>query len=305
LIWVLVLFVALAGVGAWLVSKSTTVRVIAVVAALLAAGTYWLVGKPGMSDQPLARRVAELEKRSTDPAQASQMRMDEVIALLKSRAEKNPKDPAPHFSLAQIYDILGKQTDAQLAYQEGLRRAPEFTKRMEMLDKLSPQQLAEALQKGEMQTDEVIGLLEYRAWQSPGDPGPRLALAGLYEQINRPEQARMSYEAALARQPDNPKALAKLAGIMFRSTGQLDAEIAGMYRKSYAKDPTDPAVGIMVALDEWNQGRKPEAEQMWAAILAKVPPNDPLRTMYGVIRQRFAPADGAAPGPGGPPAKPD
>ena len=302
MIWVLLLLVALAGGGAWLVSKSTMVRLIAVSAALLAAGTYWLVGKPGMSDQPLERRVAELEKRSADPAQASQMRMDEVIALLKARAGKNPRDPAPHFSLAQLYDILGKPMEGQLAYQDGLRRAPEFTKRMELLDKLPPQQLAEGLQKGTMQTDEVIGLLEYRAWQDPGDPGARLALAGLYEQINRPEQARMSYEAALARAPDNPRALAKLAGIMFRSTGQLDEQIAGMYRKSYAKDPTDPAVGIMVALDEWNQGRKPEAEQMWSAILAKVPASDPLRTMYGVIRQRFAPADDATPRP---PAKSD
>jgi cytochrome c-type biogenesis protein CcmH/NrfG len=305
LIWVLVLFVALAGIGAWLLSKSTTVRVIAIGAASLAAATYWVVGKPGMSDQPLDRRVAELEKRSADPAQASQMRMDEVIALLKARAEKNPKDPAPHFSLAQIYDVLGKPLDGQLAYQDGLRRAPEFTKRMELLDKYSSQQLAEALQNGKMQTDEVIGLLEYRAWQDPGDAGARLALAGLYEQINRPEQARMSYEAALARQPDNPKALAKLAGIMFRSTGQLDDEIASMYRKAYAKDPADPAVGVMVALDEWNHGRKVEAEQMWSAILAKVPANDPLRTMYGVIRQRFAPAEGATPGTAAPPANPD
>jgi cytochrome c-type biogenesis protein CcmH/NrfG len=305
LIWVLLLFVALAVVGALLVSKSMTVRVIAVGAAVLAAGTYWLVGKPGMSDQPLERRVAELEKRSADPEQAAQMRMDEVIALLKGRAEKNPKDPAPHFSLAQLYDILGKQTDGQIEYQDGLRRAPEFAKRMEQLDKLSSEQLATALQKGEMQTDEVIGLLEYRAWMDPSDPTARLSLAGLYEQINRPDQARMSYEAALARQPDNPVALAKMAGIMFRSTGQLTPEIAGMYRKAYAKDANNPSVGIMVALDEWNQGRKPEAEKMWADILAKMPPDDPLRTMYGVIRQRFAPADGAAPTPAGRPAKQD
>lgn len=305
MIWVLLLFVALAGAGALLVSKSTAVRVLAVAAALLAAGTYWLVGKPGMADQPLDRRVAELEKRSTDPALAAQMRMDEVIALLRARTEKDPKDAAPHFSLAQLYDILGRQTDGQLAYQDGLRRAPDFKKRMEQLDRLPSEQLADALQKGTMQTDEVIGLLEYRAWQDPGDPNARLSLAGLYEQVNRPEQARMAYEAALARAPDNAVALSKLAGIMFRSTGRLTPEIAGMYRKAYAKDPTNPSVGIMVALDEWNQGRKPEAEQMWAAILAKLPPSDPLRTMYGVIRRNFAPTDSAKPGPVASPTKSD
>lgn len=303
MIWILALFVVLAVVGALLIAKSIKVRAIAAGAVVLAGGAYWAIGKPGTSDQPYERRIADLDKRADDPAQAASLRLDELIALMKHRAGKNPKDPAPHFSLAQFYDMIGRQAEGQVEYRLGLERAPDYAKRLEDIDRMPPEKLAESLDKGEIQPEDIVGLLEYRAWQTPSDATQRLNLARLYETLNRPQEARLAYEAAVSRAPNNPKALAGLAGLLFRAAGEFDDTIASLYRRAYEHDKETPSIGIMAALDVWRQGRKDEAEQMWAAILAKLPPDDGLRRMYSVIRSTFAPPEGEAP-TGGPPASP-
>jgi cytochrome c-type biogenesis protein CcmH/NrfG len=299
LIWVLILAVALAGVAALMVSKSTTVRAITVGGAALAALGYFLIGKPGMADDPLDRRVADLERRANDAAQAQPLDLAETMALLEHRARTNPNDAEPHFQMALLNDIARRQALGQLDYQAGLRRDEGYRTKLAQLEQASASEAAIAA----MQPTEMLMLLENRAWQEPANPTARVMMGRIAEGTGQTQRAMMYYEAALARDPNSAQALAAQAGLIFRATGQFDGDVAGMYRRAYALDPTDPTVGIMAALDKWRSGQKDEAEAMWTDILSRLPPDDRLRTMYQVLRQNFASdaAQPAAPAPAAPP----
>ncbi|MEM9740391.1 MAG: tetratricopeptide repeat protein [Pseudomonadota bacterium] len=83
----------------------------------LAAGIYLLVGRPGMADQPMAKRTAELEQKAPD-----EMTPAEWLARLEVLSRQRPDDPQPHFFIGQLLANQGRDEDAVRAYQSALRR---------------------------------------------------------------------------------------------------------------------------------------------------------------------------------------
>lgn len=87
-------------------------------AVVLAAAIYIAVGRPGMADQPMSKRTAELERKAPD-----EMTPAEWLARLEVLTQERPEDPQPHFFIGQMLANQGRDEDAVRAYQSALRRS--------------------------------------------------------------------------------------------------------------------------------------------------------------------------------------
>ncbi|ALL12592.1 c-type cytochrome biogenesis protein CcmI [Caulobacter henricii] len=91
----------------------------AAVAPLLALATYLVLGSPGFSDQPYARRVAEW--RATDPAQLDPPR---IAAVLETIVAERPGDAEPLKHLAMARSASGDVGGAEQALRRAVSLAP-------------------------------------------------------------------------------------------------------------------------------------------------------------------------------------
>lgn len=90
----------------------------------VAIGGYFLVGSPGMGDQPMADRQAGLmEKVRTDPQSLTPA---ETLSRLEATVKERPDDPQPHYFIGEILRAEGRTSDAARAYQSALRRDETF-----------------------------------------------------------------------------------------------------------------------------------------------------------------------------------
>ena len=78
---------------------------------------YAFAGAPGMSDRPYLKRQAELADQ--DP---STMTLAETLSRLERLTQERPDDPEPHFFIAELMKVQGRDSDAMRAYQSALRR---------------------------------------------------------------------------------------------------------------------------------------------------------------------------------------
>ena len=86
-------------------------------AILRAGGIYLGIGRPGLADQPMAERTAELEQKAPED-----MTPDEWLARLEVLTRQRPDDPQPHYFIGQLLANQGRDEDAVRAYQSALRR---------------------------------------------------------------------------------------------------------------------------------------------------------------------------------------
>ena len=208
MIWLVLVAVVFVAGGAWFIAKSMKTRAIVLVAGLAAVGTYWLLGKPDMHDEPLDGRLVDIESLAQrDP---ESMRIDQVIALAQKRALDNPNDAAPHW-------IMGKMLEAS----------------------------------------------------------------------NNPQGALLAFESALRRDPNNINVVTDLADLRFKTTGKVDGATTLLYQQAFAAQPENLRIGYLAGIGLWLQGKKAEAEAMWAGINAKASETGPERQMFAALRQMF------------------
>lgn len=159
-----------------------------------------------------------------------------------------------------------------------------------------------------MRIDQVIALAQKRAQDDPKDPRPHWIMGKMLEASNNPQAALLAYESALRRDPNNIETVTDLADLRFKMSGQVDAATAGLYRQAYAAQPQNLRIGYLAGIGLWLQGKKAEAEEIWADIDARAPANGPEKQMFAALRQMFgidppdpATAPAAAPANGNPP----
>lgn len=87
----------------------------------VAIGGYLAIGSPGMPDQPIAARAAEIAAK--DPADLTRA---EALARLELLTRERPDDPQPHFFIGKMLSAEGRPEDAVRAYQSALRRDPGY-----------------------------------------------------------------------------------------------------------------------------------------------------------------------------------
>lgn len=84
---------------------------------LCAIGIYFFIGNPLMKDMPIKSREKELLARNPET-----LGENEIMLLLQSRAQENPKDAIPHLLMGKILASDGRDNDALHAFQAALRR---------------------------------------------------------------------------------------------------------------------------------------------------------------------------------------
>lgn len=90
----------------------------------LGAAGYFVIGKPGMADQPMDRRQAALaEKVRQDPQSLTE---GEMLSRLEQAVIDKPDDPQPHYFIGEMLRTQGRAEDAVRAYQSALRRNQDF-----------------------------------------------------------------------------------------------------------------------------------------------------------------------------------
>lgn len=84
-----------------------------------AIGTYLFIGNPTLKDQPIKAREKQLLARAPET-----LGENEIMLLLQSRAQADPKDAIAHLLMGKMLLGDGRTNDALHALQAALRRDP-------------------------------------------------------------------------------------------------------------------------------------------------------------------------------------
>lgn len=151
-----------------------------------------------------------------------------------------------------------------------------------------------------MRIDQIIALAQKRALQNPKDAAPHWIMGKMLEASNNPQGALLAYESALRRDPSNIDVVADLADLRFKMSGQVDPATTQLYLQVFEARPDSLRIGYLAGIGLWLQGKKAEAEAMWAGINARASETGPERQMFAALRQMFG-IDPPAPGSPAPP----
>lgn len=301
MIWLILVAAVFVAGGAWLVARSWATRGIVLVAGIVAAGGYLLLGHPNMRDEPLAGRLDELEARAASTP--DELTAEQVLAILKERARKSPRQPQPQKAIGDFYAQAGRLDDAMLSYSAALRRDPTYRPALDAISELEFQtsgvvdpatleRLPEIRERARAAPEsltnvQLMALLEERAKVAPDDPMPHRLMGQILQGVGQTDKAEAAYRAVLKLNPNDRDALKSLADVRFKASGKIDPETAELYHKAYRLDRSDLRVGYMAGIGDWLQGKKAEAEALWASIEAN-PANDAThRQMFVALRQMF------------------
>lgn len=186
---------------------------------------------------------------------------------------------------------------------------------IEQMIRTSPERLTE---------NEAIAIAERRAREQPTDPTPHLMIARMYESLAQRAQAEgmrlveggdepaaaaqaavmqesllkaeEAFTESLRRDPSNAEAIAELADLRFKTTGEVDARTTRLYQAAFQANPDRFRYGYLAGIGLWLQGQKAEAEALWADIDKRAPAGGPERGMFAALRQMFG-VDPPAPPP--------
>jgi len=213
-------------------------------------------------------------------------RIREAVAAAQDQVNKHPDDVDAHILLGRVYlrtlgDGQGPQATQVLQaaikeYETIVKLKPNDLDNHLLLGQLyglnhdsdKAEEQFKAAQKIDGNNEEVVLSMarEYseqgdlaRAAKTiadvpDGDRSPRMnfALAGLYDQLKRPKDAAVAYQAVLGEDPDNTDAKRGLAAALTAS-GQTD-DAAKVNADILGSDPQDPQALIRQALIQRNRG---------------------------------------------------
>lgn len=162
---------------------------------------------------------------------------------------------------------------------------------------------------------QAIALAERRARETPADATPHQLIARMYESLaqraqaegmqlmqNGDEQAaglqaaamqenllkaEEAYSESLRRDPNNAEVIAALADLRFKSTGEVDERTTRLYEAAFQAQPDRFRYGYLAGIGLWLQGKKAEAEALWADIDKRAPAEGPEREMFAALKQMF------------------
>lgn len=177
--------------------------------------------------------------------------------LLKSAS--SPHSAAAWFGLARIYLLTGRYEKAQPWLRKALKEQPEDATLKSMLDAATSKSLSPDL-KQQLQPK---GKLERSTGSAAAVDGWRLFNAG------KPAEAELSFNRALAKDPDNSAAMNGL-GFLLLNSGKA-AEAKSYFEKCLEKEPNaaGPMNGLARCLKE--EGKVDEAIALWEKMCKQNP----------------------------------
>jgi cytochrome c-type biogenesis protein CcmH/NrfG len=164
-------------------------------------------------------------------------------------------------------------------------------------------------------TRAAIAVVEHKIRERPDDATGYLIVARMYETLAQnaqmqgaqlvqagdekgaAEQAEImqdsllkaedAFRDALKRDGNNVEAISDLADLRFKSTGEVDPETTQLYQIAFKAQPDRFRLGYLAGIGLWQDGKKAEAEALWADIDARAPAGGPERQMFAALRQMF------------------
>lgn len=175
---------------------------------------------------------------------------DEAIKFLKDKTAKNPNNAAAHNLLGEIYLSQKNLDGANKSFAHAQQALPEWPipYRNQALAHLQANQLEEA-----------IKAYQHGYEQTKGDPGLGYALASLYEQVNRSDDAIRQFETLLEKSPNSDMLRNNLA--MMLVTYRTDAQSLDKARNLVEplRKTTDPNYQDTVGWVLYKKGEVKEA----------------------------------------------
>jgi cytochrome c-type biogenesis protein CcmH len=122
----------------------------------------------------------------------------------------------------------------------------------------------------------MIGQLEARMKQSPGDPEGWRMLGWSYLQVGRNADAAQAYGRAVALDPHNGEYLsAQGEATVLAAQGQVTPAAEEIFRKAVSLDAGDPRARYYLAIAKDQKGDAKGAMDDWIALLKSAPPDAP------------------------------
>jgi cytochrome c-type biogenesis protein CcmH len=122
----------------------------------------------------------------------------------------------------------------------------------------------------------MIGQLEARMKQAPGDAEGWRMLGWSYLQVGRNAEAAQAYGRAAALDPHNGEYLsAQGEATVLASQGQVTPAAEDVFRKAVSLDPADPRARYYLAIAKDQKGDAKGAMDDWIALLKSAPPDAP------------------------------
>lgn len=177
---------------------------------------------------------------------------------------------------------------------------------VEQLAKTSPEKLDE---------NQTILLAEKAARERPTEAMPHIIAGKMYEslaakaqqtgmalmQSGKEEEARkeaaavqtnlnkamQAYNEALKRDSTNVETITSLADLRFNTTREFDEFTTRLYQAAFKAQPDNFRLGYFAGMGLWVQGRKDEAEALWADVNARAPQGGYERQMFAALREMF------------------
>lgn len=208
------------------------------------------VAEEGRSGAAVTSALRSMAERAEQEGQFEQ------AAAHYGRLAERVKAPLPvRLDQARLLRYAGKPQEAMLILQRLLDDVPEQGAEARAIRlELAKAQLAGGL------VPDATALLESMRARDPGDPAMQKLLGIAYDRLDRPRDARMAYETALALAPGDVEAANNYA-LSLAMTGDIDKGIA-LLEKEAARPAAPVQVRQNLALLYAMKGDLPRAERM-------------------------------------------
>lgn len=291
------------------------VRIGVLVAGLAAVGVYFALGRPDMGDLPLEARIADIQARETSNPES--VTAEQYLALQQDMARRAPDDPTPFQRIGNLYFSNGRMEEALDAYRSALRRDPTFEPAADAISQLNfmatgeidaatRDSLSRISQKLLEDPDSLTGVqmlaaIQERVKAVPDDSQAHRMMGEIYASSGHLDRADAAFGEAVRLTPADRTILKAWADGRFKATQAIDVMTSDLYNRAYKLDASDLRIGYMAGIGLWLQGKKAEAETIWADVDKRVTEGGPERQMFAALRQMFG-IDAATPPTNGNPA---
>ena len=123
MIWLIAVAVVFVGGGAMLAARDWKMRGLLAAFGVAGVAGYWLIGEPALPDDPLAERIARIEKHWAEKGPDG-LEAPDMFLYIQTQSRKDPTNPRWPFILGTIWEMAEQPQQALAAYEDAFRRDP-------------------------------------------------------------------------------------------------------------------------------------------------------------------------------------
>ncbi len=121
---------------------------------------------------------------------------------------------------------------------------------------------------------EMIGRLERKLEQSPGDAEGWILLGRSYAYLKRFDAASRAFAVAVDLKPDDPRLLGDYAeALAVTRNSRIDMEVMGLVQRALAIDPDTGKALWLSGLERYQEGDRAQALAIWKRLRQQMPAN--------------------------------